>query len=219
MHMKRYLIGGLFTLNTLAGFTQNLKTETDSLIHDGNLTSIGRLPEGTVISLEGRNYREYDGFVLDMEAMMQPNAIQPIGLIPPSLLYNPFENYRSPTTDHPYRFQPNGTVTYGSTAYPGSLGYRGVYGALGINFPGMGPGIPGRLPFGIGPAPTAPTLRSATFRLNNGWRITTYGEYDADGYKVHHPSALPGQNRSFNGAFEMKSENGNFGIRIGVQRY
>lgn len=48
--------------------------------------------------------------------------------------------------------------------------------------------------------------------------ITTYGEYDADGNKVRNPSALPWEKNNFNGAFEMKSENGNFGIRIEVQR-
>ncbi|MBD4337957.1 hypothetical protein GUH15_18220, partial [Xanthomonas citri pv. citri] len=54
--------------------------------------------------------------------------------------------------------------------------------------------------------------------LKNGWKITTYGEYDADGNKVRNPSALPWEKNNFNGAFEMKSENGNFGIRIEVQR-
>ena len=36
--------------------------------------------------------------------------------------------------------------------------------------------------------------------------------------KVRNPSALPWERNNFNGAFEMKSENGNFGIRIEVQR-
>ena len=63
-----------------------------------------------------------------------------------------------------------------------------------------------------------PTLQSATFKLKNGLHITTYGEYDADGNKVRNPSALPWERNNFNGAFEMKSENGNFGIRIEVQR-
>ena len=56
------------------------------------------------------------------------------------------------------------------------------------------------------------------FKLKNGWKITTYGEYDADGNKVRNPSALPWEKNNFNGAFEMKSENGNFGIRIEVQK-
>ena len=63
-----------------------------------------------------------------------------------------------------------------------------------------------------------PTLQSATSKLKNGLHITTYGEYDADGNKVRNPSALPWERNNFNGAFEMKSENGNFGIRIEVQR-
>ena len=38
------------------------------------------------------------------------------------------------------------------------------------------------------------------------------------GNKVRNPSALPWERNNFNGAFEVKSENGNFGIRIEVQR-
>ena len=78
-------------------------------------------------------------------------------------------------------------------------------------YPGMGI-------YGSGTLSMPPTLQSATFQLKNGLRITTYGEYDADGNKVRNPSALPWERNNFNGAFEMKSENGNFGIRIEVQR-
>jgi hypothetical protein len=78
-------------------------------------------------------------------------------------------------------------------------------------YPGMGI-------YGFGTISMPPTLQSATFKLKNGLHITTYGEYDADGNKVRNPSALPWERNNFNGAFEMKSENGNFGIRIEVQR-
>lgn len=57
-----------------------------------------------------------------------------------------------------------------------------------------------------------------SFTLKNGMRINTYGEYNKDGYKVHNPSALPWQKNNFKGAFEMKSANGSFGIRIEVQQ-
>ena len=79
------------------------------------------------------------------------------------------------------------------------------------DYPGMGI-------YGFGTMSMPPTLQSATFKLKNGLHITTYGEYDADGNKVRNPSALPWERNNFNGAFEMKSENGNFGIRIEVQR-
>lgn len=65
---------------------------------------------------------------------------------------------------------------------------------------------------------TPMNLQSATYRLNNGARLITYGEYNADGSKVQNPSALPWQRNNFKGGFEFKSSNGNFGIRIEVNR-
>ena len=58
--------------------------------------------------------------------------------------------------------------------------------------------------------------QGASYKLNNGMRINLYGEYDADGHKVYNPSALPWQRNNFNAAFEMKSANGNFGIKLEV---
>ncbi|MGL4852865.1 MAG: hypothetical protein ACRC3Z_09535 [Phocaeicola sp.] len=69
---------------------------------------------------------------------------------------------------------------------------------------------------GFGHTPT--TWQSSSYLLKNGMRINTYGEYNADGYKVANPAALPWQRNNFNAAFEMKSSNGNFGIRVEVQR-
>ena len=57
----------------------------------------------------------------------------------------------------------------------------------------------------------------SSFRLNNGWQLNTYGEYDADGNRVYNPSALPWQRNNFKGAFELKSQDGSFGFRIEVQ--
>ncbi len=62
------------------------------------------------------------------------------------------------------------------------------------------------------------TLNHATFSLRNGIKITTSGEYDADGYKRVNPSALPWERNNFNGAFQMKTKNGNFGISVEVNR-
>lgn len=238
--MKRFLLFWPFWMTAWLGWAQQTATSTnDTLKVTGTdpvtvISEVSPAVDGNqrtdkpVISFEGHNFREYDGFLLDLESLMQPSAVPSTELIPPSLLYNPFANYRTPVTDYTRRFQSNDRITYGATTVSGyptffhnGKGWQpgGAIYPLGHLFPGGGLWVPGMGPFGIGPAPTAPTLRSATFRLNNGWSITTYGEYDADGYKVHNPSILPGQNRSFNGAFEMKSENGNFGIRIGVQRY
>lgn len=48
--------------------------------------------------------------------------------------------------------------------------------------------------------------------------INTYGDYDKDGWKVPNRSAMPWEKNNFRGAFELKSSNGNFGIRIEVQQ-
>lgn len=61
-------------------------------------------------------------------------------------------------------------------------------------------------------------LQMGTFRLKNGMRLHTYGQYDKDGWRVPDPSALPWQRDNFKGAFELKSQDGSFGIRIEVQR-
>lgn len=60
-------------------------------------------------------------------------------------------------------------------------------------------------------------LQMGSFKLKNGMQINTYGEYDKDGWRVPNPSALPWEKNNFKGAFEMKSTNGAFGIRIEVQ--
>lgn len=58
--------------------------------------------------------------------------------------------------------------------------------------------------------------QGTSYKLNNGMRINLYGEYDTDGNKVYNPSALPWQRNNFNAAFEMKSANGKFGIKVEV---
>ncbi len=46
----------------------------------------------------------------------------------------------------------------------------------------------------------------------------TYGDYNKDGWRVPNRSAMPWERNNFRGAFELKSANGNFGIRIEVQQ-
>ncbi len=65
---------------------------------------------------------------------------------------------------------------------------------------------------------TSSYMQMGSFKLNNGMRINTYGQYNKDGYKVYDPSAMPWERNNFKGAFELKSANGNFGIRIEVQQ-
>lgn len=150
------------------------------------------------ISLDGSRYKEFGGFILDMG----PIPVTPPPLIAPQLTYQP---YGSNNTIKNYNeiFRPGLNITYDRGSYPG---FTPMYSSMGFGG------------YGLGFNSMPPTLQSATFKLKNGLRITTYGEYDANGNKVYNPAALPWERNNFNGAFEMKSENGNFGIRIEVQR-
>ncbi len=56
------------------------------------------------------------------------------------------------------------------------------------------------------------------YRYGWGMRINTYGDYDKDGWRIPNRSAMPWEKNNFRGAFELKSANGNFGIRIEVQQ-
>lgn len=60
-------------------------------------------------------------------------------------------------------------------------------------------------------------LQMGSFRLNNGMRLNTYGEYNREGYKVPNPSALPWEKNDFKGAFELKSQDGGFSIRLEME--
>ena len=74
-------------------------------------------------------------------------------------------------------------------------------------------------PFGLtGFWSTPDNLQMGSFKLKNGMRINTYGEYDKDGWKVPNPSALPWERNNFKGAFELKSANGAFGFSIEVRQ-
>ena len=61
-------------------------------------------------------------------------------------------------------------------------------------------------------------LQMSSFKLKNGMRLNTYGEYDADGRKVRNLNAMPWEKNNFKGGFELKSDNGAFGIRFEVQQ-
>lgn len=72
-------------------------------------------------------------------------------------------------------------------------------------------------PFGVGIFSTSNFLQSATFKVNETMRLSTYGQYTLDGKRVANPSALPWEKNNFMGGMELKF-NKNFGIRIEVQQ-
>lgn len=146
--------------------------------------------------------KDFGGFILDMGTMLNAGSliVQP----PLTLSALPWDAGMSDNgttalklNPEALRFNPNLTSIGGTL----TGGFQpGFYSAL---YPGA---MNGRV-----------QLQGASYRFNNGARLNTYGEYDADGYKRYNPAALPWERNNFNAAFEFKSPNGKFGIRMEVQ--
>ncbi len=60
-------------------------------------------------------------------------------------------------------------------------------------------------------------LQMSTYTFNNNTKLTLYGQYNADGYRVPDRSTFPWDKNKFVGGMEMKFNNG-FGIRLDVRR-
>ena len=138
------------------------------------------------------NMKEFGGFLLDMGLM---------NVAPPKL---PKLNLDIPDVSKDYNqiFRLNTDATY----------TQGFTDAFSSPFSGFGYG------YGWGLSSSPQFMQMGTFKLKNGWKINTYGDYDKDGWKVPNRSAMPWEKNNFRGAFELKSSNGNFGIRIEVQQ-
>lgn len=130
--------------------------------------------------------KDFSGFILDMGTMLNAESLVVTPLSFPTLDYMP-----SLAESNSYLLNPE---------------------AIRIT-----PFLTSTLPsFSNGMGKNRINWQGATYKLNNGVRINLYGEYNADGYKVYNPSALPWEHNNFNAAFEMKSANGNFGIKVEV---
>ena len=153
------------------------------------------VPADSVRSMNMPATKNFDGFLLDMN-LMKMAAPQ----MPKMTLDIP-----DASKDYSFLFRLDPNVTY-------SQGYSHLFSLGSSTIYSMNPfGLTG---FGSSPQ----NLQMGSFRLKNGMRINTYGEYDKDGRKVPNPSALPWERNNFKGAFELKSANGSFGIRIEVQQ-
>lgn len=142
--------------------------------------------------------KDFGGFILDMGSMLNAESLVVSPLMLTTLSYlAPFPEL-TPYQLNPDAFKLNPNITFmgGSDITPARSSI------LSLLYHGIGSGMV--------------NWQGASYKLNNGMRINLYGEYDADGYKVYNPSALPWQRNNFNAAFEMKSANGNFGIRVEV---
>ena len=151
----------------------------------------GTPPEGALMP----EVKNYDGFLLDMSLLkMEAPRLPEFTLEIPDA-----------SKDYSRMFRLNPNATY-------SQGLSNVFSLTNSTVYSMNP-------FGLSGFWSSPeNLQMGSFRLKNGMRINTYGEYDKDGWKVPNHSALPWEKNNFKGAFEMKSPNGAFGIRIEVQQ-
>lgn len=151
----------------------------------------GTPPEGALMP----EVKNYDGFLLDMSLLkMEAPRLPEFTLEIPDA-----------SKDYSRMFRLNPNATY-------SQGLSNVFSLTNSTVYSMNP-------FGLSGFWSSPeNLQMGSFRLKNGMRINTYGEYDKDCWKVPNHSALPWEKNNFKGAFEMKSSNGAFGIRIEVQQ-
>lgn len=156
-----------------------------------SVSAQSEVPADTIRGLPS-TVKQYGDFLIDMGLF----AASPARLPRPSLnLYDASKDY-----NRIFRLNPDATMTQGfSNAFAPvySSGYAWGFGGF---------------------SSTPQYLQMGSFKLKNGMRLNTYGEYDADGRKVPNPSAMPWEKNNFKGGFELKSGNGAFGIRIEVQQ-
>lgn len=149
---------------------------------------LNSIEDGTPLFLP-EEVKEYDGFLLDMSLLNL--SMQPAPTVGNYELLIP-----DASKEWPMLLGLDNGVTYGR----GSTTFYGVTGGM------------------HGFHSTGSNLLMSSFRLKNGMRLNTYGQYNDQGFRMADPSALPWQRNNFKGAFELKSANGNFGIRVEVQR-
>lgn len=149
------------------------------------------VPSDSIHHAPSANIKEFGGFLLDMGLM---------NVAPPKL---PKLQLGIPDAGKDYNqlFRLNPDAQY-------SQGFTNAFSPS--PFSGFG--------YGWGLSSSPQFMQMGTFKLKNGMRIHTYGDYNKDGWKVSNRSALPWQKNNFRGAFELKSANGAFGIRIEVQQ-
>lgn len=156
--------------------------------------SIAPVPPAEGVDVLPEGVRSYNGFLLDMDGLMKTAA----PTLPRFTLEIP-----DASKDYSFLMRPQTDAIY-------TQGLSNMFSGYGMSYYG---------PWSLySPNGTMDNLQMGSFRLKNGWRLNTYGEYNRKGYKVYNPSALPWERNNFKGAFEFKSQDGSFGIRVEVQR-
>ena len=158
----------------------------------GFASAQSEVPSDSIRRAPSSNIKEFGGFLLDMGLM---------NVAPPKLPKFSLD-VSDVSKDYNQTFRLNTDATY----------TQGFTDAFSSPFSGFGYG------YGWGLSSSPQFMQMGTFKLKNGWKINTYGDYDKDGWKVPNRSAMPWEKNNFRGAFELKSSNGNFGIRIEVQQ-
>ena len=148
--------------------------------------------------LAGSGIKDFGGFILDMGTMLNAESLVVDAPFLPSLSYLPGMDQASMLTIRPEACTINPNITFSG----GLASTRSLSSYMSVLYPLVGSGMV--------------NWQGASYKLNNGMRINLYGEYDGDGNRVVNPSAMPWQRNNFNAAFEMKSANGNFGIKVEV---
>ena len=151
----------------------------------------------TDIQLEGARVKDFGGFILDMGTMLNAESLVLDMALPP-LNHLPSMDGAGlyAIQSEAFKLNPNLTYMGGTDINPSRTS------VMSLLYNGIGSGMV--------------NWQGASYKMKNGMRINMYGEYDADGNKVYNPSALPWQRNNFNAAFEMRSANGNFGIKVEV---
>lgn len=187
----------IFTLFTSI---QALKAQNDIKVDTIRSITTGKETYADEISaqekeLSPNNTKSFEGFLLDM-GLLKITAPK----LPKFTLEIP-----DASKDYSRIFQLNPDIVY-------SQGLSNIFSLSNSQYYGSNP-------FGLtGFGNPVDNLQMSSFKLKNGMRINTYGEYNKDGWKVPNRSALPWERNNFKGAFELKSANGSFGIRIEVQQ-
>lgn len=159
----------------------------------GFASAQSEIPSDSIRRATSANVKEFGGFLLDMGLMnVTAPQLPKFDLSMPDL---------SKDYNQIFHFNTNATYTQGFTnAFSSS------------SFSGFG------YRYGWGLSSSPQFMQMGSFKLKNGMRINTYGDYDKDGWRIPNRSAMPWEKNNFRGAFELKSANGNFGIRIEVQQ-